>query len=386
MSKIPTDQIQEGMSFLSKDDWFKIQSFALMSIYDNPTTPELMAARLGLKSPKDPEWTGDFGVTTQLYKELADSCGVFWNDIKPGMVNLADDIVNYQRVTAPIFTLIIKTVDEYNKADSSLPVEAKNTIIKGLKRLLKEAEMRSERADLLHGKLTGFHNSLLKAEADFNRHEGDYKKKYGDESADVIALKEQLKLCEEELETKRKKDKDETIVLGTSPLYLLIPWLGPFVLIGVLLGVGIDMGKVRERIAKLVEDAKELQGKLDIKEKFMALFKTMMDLTKDTKTEVKKVLGPVAQLKDGWAALTSDLKSLVGPEGTLTSAEREATASEWAFVGTDLEASKNTWSALGKQADKFRLNATIRKAETVDEAVQSLTEFANSPAYREIVQ
>ncbi len=386
MSKKPTGQIQEGMSFLSKDDWFKIQSFALMSIYDNPTTPELMATRLGMKSPKDPEWTDDFGVTAQLYQELATSCGTFWNEIKPGMVNLADDIVNYQRVTAPIFTLIIKKVDEYNKADSSLPVEAKDTIVKGLKRLLKEAEMRAGRADLLHGKLTGFHNSLLKAEADFNRHEGDYKKKYGDESADVIALKEQLDLCNDELATKRKKDTDETIVLGTSPLYLLIPWLGPFVLIGVLLGVGIDMGKVRERIAKLVDDAAKLRNKLSIKEKFKTLFQTMMDLTKDTKAEVKKVLGPVAQLKDGWSALTSDLNSLVGPEGTLTSAGKEATASEWAFVGTDLEASKNTWAALGTQAEKFRLNATIRKANSLDEAIQAISDFAQTASYREIVQ
>lgn len=384
------ETLKEGIAILAKAEWFQLQAFCDMAVYTNPTTEDAM--RVGLKLPKDAALDQDFKDTLKLFVDLKGYCTTFQTEIKPGTVNLANDIVQYARRAEVIYGRLIGLLADYqldgkvseiklralvNDWGSDNPTEKGAAIQKDFKdyigRLKKEADERSTKASALQTKLSTFRDNLKKSGADFILHYADYQTKYGDAEKELNKLRADLADLSKELDDARKKERDETIVLGTSPLYLLIPFFGPLIMAGVLIGVGVDFGLLKEKIKNKIKEAEEKQKRADTKQTFYAAYTQAKDWTGKTAEDIKAVLPLVDKLKSAWDALSSDLNDLSEVMG---SAQESALIEDWDFASIDLETGLKTWLDLKEQADQYRRFADCKKVDTVDQLVEGMKQAA----------
>ncbi|MDT5271742.1 MAG: hypothetical protein QOH49_3928 [Acidobacteriota bacterium] len=382
--------LKEGIAILAKAEWFQLQAFCDTAVYTNPTTEDSM--RVGLKLPKDAALNQDFKDTLKLFVDLKGYCTTFQDEIKPGTVDLANDIVQYSRRAEVIYTKLIGLLADYqldgkvneiklkalvNDWGSDNPSEKGAAIQKDFKkyieRLKTEADARSTKAGALQTKLTTFRGNLKQSGADFSVHYADYQTKYGDAEKELLKLRGDLDDLNKELDDARKKERDETIVLGTSPLYLFIPIFGPFIMAGVLLGVGIDFGLLKEKIKNKIKEAEEQQKRADTKQTFFAAYTQAKDWTGKTAEDIKAVLPLVDKLKSAWDALSSDLKDL---SVLMSSAQGESLNEEWDFASIDLQNGLKTWLDLKEQADQYRRFADCKKVDTVDQLAEGMQKAA----------
>lgn len=220
--------IKEGIGVLAREEWLQLQAFTQSAIYDNPTTDELMRVKMKLDAKAPLEQ--DFKDTVKLYADLKTYCTTFDNEIKPGTLELASDIVQYERRVRVIYRNLIKLLVDYGidgkvselklkeladewKKDhpSSAATTIKETFQDYIGKLKKEAETRSGKATALQGKLTGFHNDLKKSKSDFGAHYTNYETKYGTANTELDKVNKELEDLEEELKRARKKHHDETL-------------------------------------------------------------------------------------------------------------------------------------------------------------------------------
>ncbi|HJR08080.1 MAG TPA: alpha-xenorhabdolysin family binary toxin subunit A [Pyrinomonadaceae bacterium] len=382
--------LEEGIAILAKAEWFQLQAFCDMAVYTNPTTEDSM--RVTLKLPKDAALNQDFKDTLKLFVDLKGYCTTFQNEIKPGTVDLASDIVQYARRAQVIYPKLNGLLADYqldgkvneiklkalvNDWGSDNPTEKGKAIKEDFKkyigRLKTEADARSTKAGALQTKLTTFRDNLKQSGTDFSLHYTAYKKKYGDAEKELLKLKGDLQDLSKELDDARKKERDETIVLGTSPLYLLIPFVGPFIMAGVLLGVGVDFGLLREKIKTKIREAEEKQKKADTEQTFFAAYTQAKDWTGKTAEDIKAVLPLVDKLKSAWDAFSRDLKDL---SDVMSSAQGTGLTEEWDFASIDLQTGLQTWLDLKEQADQYRRFADCKKVDTVDQLAEGMRKAA----------
>ncbi|MBK8047183.1 MAG: hypothetical protein IPK16_08720 [Anaerolineales bacterium] len=316
--------------------------------------------------------------TVKLYATLKDNCVTFDNEIKPGTVDLANDIVQYQRIADTVYDRLGQAIDAYDIAGvetaeitdklkalagewakdtpSEAATKVKDRFKAYVQRLYDEADTRSKRATALNDKLIAFAKSLTQSQADFTQmRDVTLKGKYDAEDEEVKKAKQKVKDKQDELETMQKKKDDETIVLETAPLYLLIPAFGPFIMAGVLIGVGVDFAKTKEEVEGLQAQLEKLEAAQAAHQKFLGGIDTAKGLTDKTANDIKTVQPLVAKLAGAWNALASDLESLVKPnEGVLTKAKLEAKDEDWLMSSLDLGTARTTWKDLKDAADKYR--------------------------------
>lgn len=386
------DDLDKGVIFLSKEDWYKLQTFCLQSMHANPTTDDKMAVALGLKAEdKNKHWDPDFSQTAKDYKELAVCCEAFWNQTKPGMVDLVNDIVQYQVKMDAFFKRLIETIDDYDvgkdiqekldklwaewksHAPSDKAARVRDRFITAASRLQEDAAGRRDKADKLKTDMDGFHDNLVKSRARFAGHQKNFENKYGTSSQEMINLKTRLETLNKELETYRKKEHDEIIVLSTSPVYLIIWPVGPLIMAGVQIGVGVDLALVRVKIDKLVGDVADETSKSTSKQKFIASYLFIKDATQKTEERIKNILPAVAKLKDGWKSIADDLRGIVE---LLKGGIAEAGKEDWFAFATGLDASRGRWKFLAARADNFRLHATVKEVTNVEEFLKEVEKAA----------
>lgn len=99
-------------------------------------------------------------------------------------------------------------------------------------------------------------------------HMADYATKYADHDGKLKQIQEQVADLQKELKALRKTQADKELVLETSPLYLLIPGFGFFIMAGVLLGVGIDFGLKKEELQGKINKLELAQTKLSSEHNF----------------------------------------------------------------------------------------------------------------------
>lgn len=382
--------LKEGIGILAKEEWFKLQAFCDTAVLTNPTTEDAM--RTMLKLEKGASLNQDFKDTLKLYVDLKGYCATFQNDIKPGTVALADDIVQYARRADVIYGRLIGLLFDYSvdgkvsevklqalvkEWDSGNPSEKGATIQKQFQsyidRLKIEADERSTKAAALKTKLTSFRDNLKTSGSGFSTHYVDYQNKYGEAEKDLNKLKGEIADLEAELATARKKESDETIVLETSPLYLLIPVFGPFVMAGVLIGVGVDYGLLKEKLKTKIKEAETKKEQAGTKATFFAAYTEAKSWTGKTFKDIEEALPLVEKLKSAWDALSSDLGDLSKIMG---SSKGEALKEDWDFASIDLETAQKTWLDLKEQADQYRRFSDCKKADNVDELSKGMKNAA----------
>jgi hypothetical protein len=408
-SVVSIKEIEDGLGILGTDAWFKLQAFVLQCKHHSPTTVNKMAQTLGMERPpnnpnwdpqKEKSWDPDYTKTTKDYFDLANYCDDsdlaiaektgFWNVIKPGMVGLADGIVSYQKTQDVIYSRLQQAIDDFyvNKEDPSMaeklaeidrlwnqaspPTEAldiKKKFISAFTRLHQDADERAKKAEKLEVLVTGFHNNLIESQGKFELDHQSYETKFGSESEKVKNIKLKKKGLEDELQQGRNKERDEIIVLGTSPIYLILWPIGPLIMAGIQIGVGVDLALLRAKIDTLVNGVDDLNKELTSKEKFITGYKSMKTMTEETSTSIKKILPAIAQLKDGWHALASDLEGIVE---VLNKGRGDVEEQDWFMAATGLLNARGRWTEMADRADHFRKNATIREAASPKKFVEEL--------------
>ncbi|MGA9771220.1 MAG: alpha-xenorhabdolysin family binary toxin subunit A [Blastocatellia bacterium] len=383
----PGKDLKGGIAILAKEEWFKLQAFCDMAVAaTTPSTEESM--RVSLKLAKDAPLDQDFKETVKLYADLKGYCQTFTIEIKPDTVGLADDIVQYQRRADVIYGRLIgllvdysvdgevseeklrKLLEEWKSPNPSADAASIRTNFQTyIERLKKEADERSKKAAALKAKLTTFQSDLKKSESDFKLHFADYTTKYGKVDVELKKLQADIADLQAQLDSARKKQADETIVLATAPLYMLIPFIGPFVMAGVLIGVGVDYGLLIEDLKGKVSQMEEKEKALGPKQTFFEAYKAAVGLTEKTANDIKEVLPLVDRLKTAWDAISSDLGDL---SKVMLSARTLSLEEDWDFASIDLETAQKTWKDLKEQADQYRRFATVKAADSVDQLAKGM--------------
>jgi hypothetical protein len=254
-----------------------------------------------------------------------------------------------------------------------MAVKVKERFVTAVSRLHGEAVARRDKAGALKTEMDGFHTNLVASRETFARNHQAFVTKYGANSVEMNNLKTRLDSINEELEAYRKKEKDEVIVLSTSPVYLLLWPIGPLIMAGVQIGVGVDLALVRKKIDKLIGDLSDQQKKMDSKTKFNSSYTFIKDYTQKTEQQIKNILPAVAALKDGWGTIADDLQGIVG---LLNTGIGDAKKEEWFAFSTSLDATRDRWKFLAGRADDFRRHATVREVPNVDEFLKGAEKAA----------
>lgn len=384
------DGLGDGLAVLAREEWLKLQAFCDMAVFSNPSTDQDM--RASLKLPKDAALDLDFKETVKLYAALKGYCTTFRDDIGPGTVGLADDIVQYARRVEVIYNRLIvlladyqidghvspeklqKLVDDWKDPKPSPEADSIRTNFQShIKRLKKDADERNQKAGDLQDQLLAFRDNLKRSEADFKKDFASYTTKYGQVEKELDEIKADIEDMRTQLEAARKKQRDETIVLGTSPLYMLIPFIGPFVMAGVLIGVGVDYGLLVEDLKGKVSELEKKEEGMGTKQIFFESYKTAKGLTEKTSKDLEDILPLVEKLKKAWDTLSKDLGDL---SKIMSSANQMGLEEDWDFASVDLETARDTWRDLKEQADQYRRFTDIKPAKTVDELAKGMVAAA----------
>ncbi len=376
----PDPRLAEGLFVLAALEWVQLQAFCTLAIDDNPTTEQAMRQALSWPAAKAME--PEFLETTKVYDQLRSTCLVFREEIRPGMLQLASDIVDYQGKVDVVYKRLIGLINGYEldgnvKGDklaelvkawgSSAPSPANDiraSFVKFVGRLQQDAAERAKSASELKGKLVKFRYDLSARNGEFKRHLGNYRNLFGSASKELKTAQDDLKAAQDELDVAYKKQHDEMIVLSTSPLYLLVPFFGPLICAGVLLGVGIDYGLLVEKLKGKVERLDILTKNLGSKEAFFEAYQAATELTSKTHEDIEQVLPLVDKLELAWTAISSDLSRV---QSLLTRANLDATDKDWELASANLEEAQQKWRALEKQADTLRRFGTAERVGSADE-------------------
>jgi len=376
----PSKELKEGIGILAREEWLKLQAFTNAAIFKNPATDEMMRKALNLTG--DAVLEPEFTETVNLYAKLKSSCSDFDIDIKPGTIKLAGDIVQYERTVAITYGHLIHLISEYSidkkispeklkkletewKKENPSPEaeDIKARFKKYIENLKTEAEYRGQKAKELQAKLISFQTSLNKSKNDFDQNFEKYKGKYETVDHELRQLEKEIGDLEVELRVARKKRDDETLVLETAPLYLLIPGAGIVVMAGVLIGVGVDYGLLLESLKGKESKMQEFLKKCGTKQKFFQMIKIAKKLTDDTARDLTNILPLVEKLRKAWDALTSDLADI--SNHLLSNALEKTAVENWDIASLNLEVARKTWADLKEQAERYRLFTEVKPVDSV---------------------
>jgi DNA repair exonuclease SbcCD ATPase subunit len=219
----------------------------------------------------------------------------------------------------------------------------------------------------LRKKLTAFEANLKKSQSEFILHADDYATKYADHEGRLKVIQEQIDDLEKELKDLRKTQRDKELVLETSPLYLLIPGFGFFIMAGVLLGVGIDFGLKKEELQGKIGKLTTAQSTLSSEQNFYNNYNIALQSTTRTIKDLKAAIEAVGKLEKAWNALSDDMEELVSK---LDGASGRSLVEDWRFASLDLATAQKTWEALALQADQYRRFGDAKRATTVEKAFE----------------
>jgi hypothetical protein len=382
---LPSDGLKTSIGVINKDVWFRLSAFVDVAIYNNPTDDEKMRTALGIKA-KD-TYEADFTVLAKHYATLKTQCEGF-KAAEKETIALADDIVHYESNNRAIWGHMIDMFAAYDAGNQATvkeklaaleaewakpnPSEQAQDILSKFKRfvgrLQDEAAERADKAKGLLAKYNEFHTGLEVSQNNFKDVATRLHDKYNSNNPKVEQMKKDLKDLQGDIERMLKKEKDEIIVLGTSPLYLLIPFIGPLILAGVNIGVGVDLGLLRVKIKEAQDKAQLLTHELDVKERFVSHLETGETMANDTVKSIEKIITDLDVLEKAWRAISSDLGNLKDNVGK---AVTDVSKKDWLFAPLDLETVKNQWRDVAQLADNYRRFAKIDAAKSVDDIVNA---------------
>ncbi|HBK01350.1 MAG TPA: hypothetical protein DDZ62_16305 [Delftia acidovorans] len=393
----PSADIYKGISVLSSEDWIGLTTFFESAVTDNPTTTELMRAMLGMQ--KQDAFRPEFSEAVELFVTLKGVGQKFKADVQDKMLTLADDIVQYNDVAATTYERLIELVDRFDLEGAPTPsaepaVEAKwKALVKvwesdtpsgrseqikrnfssALEQLIEDANARSVRAFALQNSILDNGNGILMrlnaCKTAFNGQKQKFTTTLGAEGAANQKLKAAVEKLENDLKALRRKEKDEVIVLSTSPAYLAIPLFGPLILAGVDIGVGADLAVTRRKIAEKVDEVRTIQATMATNERFIGYYNRSNDRFDSISKSIEDLGPKLKTLGEAWRAISADLGNI---HKVLSTTGRKSLQGEnWFSLTVVLGTAKKGWARVAGQADHFRrFGGTPKKAQSVDQLVE----------------
>lgn len=397
----PNDDLSSGIGLLAKEEWFDICAFFDDAMFANPTTEEEMRKQVGMKPKDDPtaqDFPAEFVDAVANFDQLENIAEDFATNVKIQSKELADDLYNYAQLAVSNYEMFFHTIDRFDwvsedikpdtdelaaiqsKLDELLKLwkvaetvgysdKIKDRIGKILERLTAEATVRADKAEKLYHHIddpkAGLRIRILECKRDFDKNADDIAAKHGSESEKVKDLKRRAKDLAANLETLLKKEKDEVIVMGTSPLYLLIPFIGPLVLAGVNIGVGVDLAFTRAKIKEIKDEAEAVKKEQSISENFVSYYTKGQETVSKISKDIDKVAPQLAKLGSGWRALAADVGHI---RNQLTGdANQQFIDEDWMSLAVTIDTAKKMWVGVGERADHFRVVCIPRKVGDPEE-------------------
>ncbi len=392
----PKQDLYDGVSLLSTHDWIMMTTFFDAAVSANPTTQEMMRRALGLASTD--AFRPEFADAVGLYQDLK-ACGQkFKSEVQEKMLDLANDIVQYKDGAAATYGRFRELIDrfDWDGMDAITPADQKwlklaetwasgtpqgksEKIRQGfqsvLDQLIKDANERAEKADKLQKSILapdGILARLNTSKKAFADEKVRFEAAFGAESAEGKRLRTLLDGLKAEMAVLQKKEHDEVLVLETSPVYLLIPFFGPFFLAAIDLGVGIDLALTRNKIAEKIGEIDAYTAKIGVHDRFITAYTTANTGFDSMVKQITAIAPRIETLGKAWRAIASDLanvRKVLSTDGKVS-----ITGQNWSNLIVVLDTATKGWERIAGQAHHFRLfGGTPKKVDNVVALVSHVT-------------
>lgn len=355
----------KAINVIQSEDWVKLAIFVDHAITFNVTNETQLRIQASMQ-PSDPI-PPDVKQTVVLYQRLDKACRTWITNTYPGTSELAREIIRHKDDSATIYEAVMETIRDavpnstLKEAQAELSrqwqsghpsaeaQDARTKIARYIERLWGEAGRRQTLAENLVKQIGDFQDELGACDKDFDAQSQAYEKNFGTENEEIKTLKGLVKQYQADLDRLRKKESDEVLVLETAPSYLVIPFpFGEIIMMGVLIGVGADLAKVRGDIESLLPKLKQASVTLTTDAVFLQYHTWAKDSTQKAYASGEAVRPTLQRIKAAWANITSDLKDL--HTRLLDSAKKDALAGDWAFAKIDFQDAQSEWERLANEA------------------------------------
>jgi hypothetical protein len=305
----------------------------------------------------------DFDPVITCYSGINSHCTTWQNTVFPATVSLASDIHQYGAQKAPIYYgAILKQANILTSDPTNASALAALKAI--LDNLSQTATTYSNNAAAAAKQIQTFAEQTQADKVVLVGADGNtgltktYNDKYGEQSADVIALNKEITAQQIVLDAANEEYNKDVIIAATSPTYA---WVFPFGTIAAAVVAGI-YGK---RATDALDRARAAQQKINSDTAQVAAdaaLMTAIQMAQQGMTKIVTALSaalPVIQKVQGiWGGISSDIGSIVK---LIDTDIRQAIP---VIMSLGVDEAIQSWASVAAEADNYRVNAYITVSGT----------------------
>lgn len=351
---IAQPSVGNGPGFaLSATEWLAIQTYVVDALA-LPTTMDAFKASLGSGAPSD---LSDFTQLVTAYSGINGHCTTWQNDTFPKSVSLASDIYNYSLQAPTYYAPILPLAKQLTINPSDQNAKDELTAILGV--LSQSATTYHDNAADVATKIQTFANQTQSDKVVLSGTDGKgglqkyYNDKYGATSADVTSLTNELTSEKAILDAANAEYNHDVVVAATTPTYV---WVWPFgtIAAAVVAGVYGDKAvKALERSRAAQQEINNLSDKLAADAQLMIAINTTEGGITNILDPLNAALPIIQKIQGVWGAIADDLNTIIN---TIQTNIQEALP---IIMSLGVETAINEWTAVGAEANAYRLNAYI---------------------------
>ncbi|XXF77889.1 alpha-xenorhabdolysin family binary toxin subunit A [Myxococcaceae bacterium GXIMD 01537] len=371
MERIRTLNPRNMGDTLTAQEWFAIQAFVNTGL-NLPTTDSQLRQALQLLPGDD---VSAFSDMRDAYSTINGHCATWRKADNTGVyddiVSLASDIYNYAKMaigcdpaTAPV-NVGDNPRGYYGALQHQLDlmldnpsVTVRNTFNALLTRLINEAGERATRASTVAGRVSTFISDVTADQARLNAPTTGliptYNARYGNQSAEVKRLLDDVALAQDELAADSAEYAHDCIVAETSPTYVWVFPIGTIAAIAVAGDYGKRAADAKRRINdeqdRIVSDNAQLNRAYHV----MATLQLAGGFMENVLDQMTSALFVLQKLQGIWNAMAADLRYL---RDSVLKGDIEQADDFIKSLG--VSEAITSWAALGRKADKFRTYAYV---------------------------
>lgn len=341
---------------LSTTEWYAIQSYVISAQSEAimPHTEEALRAYLG---PGAPTNLGEFNPLIATYQGIYESATAWQKKTFPSSVSLASDIVAYARQVPVYYHPILKLAEQLsnNPGDES----AKKELTAILDVLIKSADGYHTNAKNVATEIQTFADQTQQYKVQLSGEDGKggllqkYKEEFGSKGTEIVKLSNELKGQCAVLADANAEYEHDVVVASTSPSYA---WVWPFgtIAAGVVAGVyGKRATDALDVVHAATANIRNLNAKIAADTNLMVSLNTIETGLGTNINSIEGALPVIQKIQGVWGAISNDLGNI--SQLIQTNIEEALPI----IMGLGVEAAIEAWTAVGKEAQAYRVHAYI---------------------------
>lgn len=363
---------------LSNPDFVAVQTY-VDSALSLPKTEAEFKTFLGTGAPSD---MSDFVPLIDVYRSMFNASTKWRDETFPDTVKLASEVYDYGANKAPVFykpILPLADILTANPDDASAKAKLKAI----LDSLQGTAKGMADRAQLSADKVKVYADVT---QADYNRLNVDnqgglfarYEKKYGETSADVKKLTQDIAAERLVLQAANDEYNHDVIVASTTPTYA---WVFPAGLIAAAVVAGVYGKRATDALARsrAAEDKiRTLTDKLIADANVMNALHLSNFSISNISIRLAKALPVIQKIQGVWGGIANDLGAIV----KLIDADiRNALP---IIMDLGVEQAIKSWANVAAAADAYRVHAFVKVGPTESMEAWRLDRMNPVPAMRAV--